>query len=89
MAEREEILERIRRHEPGVIDDDRKLHCAVCIPLIPTEAGFDVLFEVRSGKIPAQPGDVCLPGGRMEPGRRRCRRPCARRARSSCWIPAS
>lgn len=68
MTEREEILEKIRRHVPGVIGDDRKFHCAVCIPLIPADGGFDVLFEVRSGKIPAQPGDVCLPGGAMEPG---------------------
>ena len=67
-AERESLLNRIREHEPAVIDDDRKFHCAVCIPMIRTDTGYDILFEVRSGKIPAQPGDVCLPGGAAEPG---------------------
>ncbi len=67
-AERESLLKRIREHEPAVIDDDRRFHCAVCIPMIRTRTGYDILFEVRSGKIPEQPGDVCLPGGAMEPG---------------------
>ena len=67
-SERESILNRIRNHQAGVIGDEKRFRCAVCIPLIPVEDGFDVLFEVRSGKIPAQPGDVCLPGGGMEPG---------------------
>ncbi|MBR4743741.1 MAG: CoA pyrophosphatase [Oscillospiraceae bacterium] len=67
-TEKEALLGRIREHRAGVIDDEKRLHCAVCIPMIRTEDGFDILFEVRSGKIPAQPGDVCLPGGRMEPG---------------------
>ena len=65
---RESIMKRISDHKAGVIDGEKRLHCAVCIPLIPEGEGFDVLFEVRSGKIPAQPGDVCLPGGSMEPG---------------------
>lgn len=40
---------------------------AVLIPLLPNGNSYDVLFEVRSAGI-AQPGDICFPGGTMEPG---------------------
>ncbi len=29
--ENTELLDRIRGHRAGVIDDDRRFHCAVCI----------------------------------------------------------
>lgn len=38
---------------------------AVFIPLIPTDHGYDVLFEVRSHKI-IQGGEYCFPGGAIE-----------------------
>ena len=31
-------------------------------------AGESVVLEVRSARLRTQPGEVCLPGGRMEPG---------------------
>lgn len=40
---------------------------AVLIPLIPAQDGWNVLYEVRSGRI-RQPGEICFPGGRTEPG---------------------
>ncbi len=48
---------------PGAID------AAVLLPLIKdAETGeYDILFELRSSKI-AQGGEVCFPGGRVEPG---------------------
>lgn len=47
---------------------DRCRKAAVCIPLIQTEHGYDLLFEVRSSSIDSQPGDICFPGGMVEPG---------------------
>jgi len=41
---------------------------AVCIPFIPNGNSYDVLFEVRSSQIKAQPGDICFPGGMIEKG---------------------
>lgn len=41
---------------------------AVTIPLIIEGDDIDVLFEIRSSKISSQPGDICLPGGHIEPG---------------------
>lgn len=40
---------------------------AVLIPWVKTESGDALLFEVRSQKV-RQPGEVCFPGGRVEPG---------------------
>lgn len=42
---------------------------AVLVPLLPREdGGHDVLFELRSEEIDIQPGEVCFPGGHLEPG---------------------
>lgn len=62
-------LERLRRryqdHEPGLLGASRCY--AVLCPLIEGEDGLRLLFEVRSPQV-SQGGEVCFPGGRMEPG---------------------
>ena len=55
-------------HKASIIGMDQARKSAVCIPLIDTADGFDVLFEIRSSQIQSQPGDVCFPGGMVEPG---------------------
>ena len=40
---------------------------AVLIPWVKKEDGDALLLEVRSEKV-KQPGEVCFPGGRVEPG---------------------
>lgn len=40
---------------------------AVLVPLVQTENGPALLYEVRSAAV-RQPGEVCFPGGRVEPG---------------------
>ncbi len=42
--------------------------CAVLVPLVRENGQLCLLFEVRSGKLNMQPGEVCFPGGGMEPG---------------------
>lgn len=61
-------LEKLSQHKPTLIGIDECKKSAVCIPLIETGKGYEVLFEVRSAKIVSQPGDICLPGGMLEPG---------------------
>ncbi len=43
------------------------LEYAVLIPVVTTGEGDALLLEVRSDKV-KQPGEICFPGGRMEPG---------------------
>ena len=54
-----------QHHTPGLLCSKREY--AVLVPLIETEQGLCLLYEVRSGGI-RQPHEVCFPGGRMEPG---------------------
>lgn len=62
-------LERLRRryqdHEPGLLGASRSY--AVLCPLVEKPDGLHLLFEVRSSQV-SQGGEVCFPGGRMEPG---------------------
>ena len=62
-------LERLRRryqgYEPGLLGASRCY--AVLCPLLEREDGLHLLFEVRAPQL-RQGGEVCFPGGRMEPG---------------------
>ncbi|MDO4552201.1 MAG: CoA pyrophosphatase [Bacillota bacterium] len=45
---------------------------AVLAPLVEKEGGeLQLLFEVRADTLDRQPGEVCFPGGRIEPGESR------------------
>lgn len=66
---------------------------AVLVPVAETAEGLSLLYEVRSPALHHHSGEVCFPGGRMEPGRRRSSVPCGKRGRSwasprktsGCW----
>ena len=53
-------------HVPGVQDVKREY--AVLVPLVESAVGLSLLFEVRAETLAHQPGEVCFPGGRVEPG---------------------
>ena len=61
-------IEELRGRQAGLILQEHCKKAAVIIPLIKAEDGIRVLFEVRSGKVGRQPGDVCFPGGKMKEG---------------------
>ena len=60
-------LDKFKTHKPKLIGEDDFYKASVLIALIENGDDYDVLFEVRSNKIPDQPGDVCFPGGGVEP----------------------
>ena len=68
MSYRIEDIEKLRGRKAGLILQEHCRKSAVIIPLIETENGLNVLFEVRSGRVYRQPGDICLPGGKMIEG---------------------
>ncbi|MDR3589605.1 MAG: CoA pyrophosphatase [Negativicutes bacterium] len=41
---------------------------AVVVPLVKQGGELGILFEVRSAQLAWQPGEICFPGGRIEPG---------------------
>ncbi len=63
------LFHKLKNHTPSIIDFDSRKKSAVCIPLVQTQSGeYQILFEVRAHDMKHQPGDVCLPGGMLEPG---------------------
>ena len=58
------LARRFQGHEPGLLGASRS--CAVLCPLVEGEGGLRLLFEVRSSRV-SQGGEVCFPGGNMEP----------------------
>lgn len=52
------------RHEPG--SDG----AAVLVPLMEEDGELAILLEVRANTLAVQPGEVCLPGGGIEPHER-------------------
>lgn len=62
----EKIREGLRDRTVGTIDRHRFF--SVTIPLVVTEKGLCLMFEVRSSKLKHQPGDICFPGGMIEAG---------------------
>lgn len=52
--------------KPG--DIGKRKNCSVLIPLVEIDGELHILYEQRSSKLKTQPGDVCFPGGVMEPG---------------------
>lgn len=47
-------------------NDNGYFRAAVMVPLVNVADELSILFEVRSGKMVWQPGEICFPGGRIE-----------------------
>ena len=57
---------RFMDHTPVLMDV--RAHYAVLVPLVERPGGLCLLYEVRADTLGRQPGEVCFPGGRLEPG---------------------
>ena len=64
-GELERLARRYRGREPGLLGASRSF--AVLCPLVEREDSLRLLFEVRAPQL-RQGGEVCFPGGQMEPG---------------------
>lgn len=62
----ENLREKLQNRRKKAVGSEWK-DCSVLILLIERADGPHVLFELRTDKID-QPGDICLPGGRIEKG---------------------
>jgi 8-oxo-dGTP pyrophosphatase MutT (NUDIX family) len=54
--------------QPGIIGADKCRQYAILIPIIKKDGDTYLLFEKRSEKLKRQPGEICFPGGKREPG---------------------
>ena len=53
---------------PDIIGIEEYRHYAVTLPLVYKDGQWQIVFEVRSEKLRRQPGEICFPGGSVEPG---------------------
>lgn len=62
-----ELTAKLQNRTPVILGSETLAKYAVLVPLIEKEDGIHVLFEVRSLQMRRQPGEVCFPGGRVDP----------------------
>lgn len=61
------ITDKVKDHTPAVLGHKHFMKSAVLLPLIQKADELHVLFEVRSETMRRQPGEICFPGGRVDP----------------------
>lgn len=65
--ELETVLAKLKNHQPKVLGSEDFSKFSVLLPLIQKNDGIHVLFEVRSRQLRRQPGEICFPGGKIDP----------------------
>lgn len=61
-----QLREKLKDRPIGSIGKHK--YFSVIVPLVMTEDGLSLIFEVRASKLRTQPGDICFPGGNIEKG---------------------
>ncbi|PSL40104.1 8-oxo-dGTP pyrophosphatase MutT (NUDIX family) [Planomicrobium soli] len=61
------ILNKVKMRTPSILGSEEFAKYAILLPLIEKEGDIHVLFEVRSQNMRRQPGEICFPGGRIDP----------------------
>lgn len=61
------LLTRLQDRNAMLMNQDSYRIYGILLPLVYVASEIHVLFEVRSFKLRTQPGDVCFPGGKMDP----------------------
>jgi coenzyme A diphosphatase NUDT7 len=62
------FMRRLAGRQPRIQNESEYLVSAVLVPLVIKEGIPHLLFEVRSENLVRQPGEICFPGGKVEPG---------------------
>ncbi|OMP66971.1 NUDIX hydrolase [Domibacillus epiphyticus] len=52
---------------PDILGSEKLVKFSLLLPLVQKQDGLHVLFEVRSLTMRRQPGEVCFPGGKIDP----------------------
>jgi 8-oxo-dGTP pyrophosphatase MutT (NUDIX family) len=59
---------KLEHRQANILDHQTAIKSAVMLPLIIHKGQPSLLFEVRSQDLKGQPGEICFPGGHIEPG---------------------
>ncbi|MCL6575207.1 CoA pyrophosphatase [Kyrpidia sp.] len=58
----------LKERKPRILGSEGMVQAAVALPLLEGDGGWQLVFEVRSHRLRRQPGEICFPGGQVEPG---------------------
>jgi peroxisomal coenzyme A diphosphatase NUDT7 len=61
------IIKKLENRDCTLLDSVNYSKYAVLLPLIEKDDGLHILFEVRAYNMRRQPGEICFPGGRVDP----------------------
>lgn len=67
MIDLSHIQNQLAGRTAGIIGQDQGMHAAVILPLVYDDNELSILFEVRAHHLNSQPGEICFPGGRIDP----------------------
>lgn len=57
----------LKARQASIIGEAQFRKFGVLVPLVEKNGELHILFEVRAKHLRSQPGDVCFPGGKMDP----------------------
>ncbi|NLG33712.1 MAG: CoA pyrophosphatase [Syntrophomonadaceae bacterium] len=57
----------LKGRRADILSSSYTVKSAVLLPLVNIDSGSSVLFEKRSANIKRQPGEICFPGGKIDP----------------------
>ena len=63
-----DIRHRLAEHPRRTIADPELRPAAVVVPLVPAPTGLSVLLTRRTDEVEQHKGEICFPGGRVDPG---------------------
>lgn len=83
-----DIFNTVKQRKPTLHGIDKLKKFAVLLPFIQEAEEPCLLFEVRAKHLRCQPGDVCFPGGKIEPFDRHAMETAIRETSEELGIPA-
>jgi len=63
----QQLATKLRDRRASIANADDFMCSAVLVPLMEQDGKLGIWFEVRSAQLNWQPGEICFPGGRIEP----------------------
>ncbi len=60
-------LEFLRQRNQGILGQEQAFKSAVFLPLVDIDGETCILFEKRAANLKMQPGEICFPGGSIDP----------------------
>ncbi|MCC3355462.1 NUDIX hydrolase [Bacillus sp. REN16] len=63
----DKIVNVVQNRTPSILGLGEFKRFSILLPLIKKDNDVHILFEVRSNQLRRQPGEICFPGGKMDP----------------------